>query len=388
MSAPNWAIGRTGQLYVIEESAFDTSTTLASSNALRHLNFSAHYDPKSFRKSPERHADPSQRVLLAGRAQANWGIKAQLYPSGTLNTLPEFTALMKNAFGAAPTNITLSTTVASGAGVGGAVVASATGLAVGQAIQIVVLGGAAPGTYIRFLTGVSSTTLTWAPNLPATCAVSDTVKGAVTYTPGTTLPKSLDICHYPGGSGWYNREILGAVPNKLGISLDGSVEPMFDISGPACEMVSAQSQPGSFTTVGAENAIPSGLTGSFYYGNTAYEIEKLQFDLDNGMDLHNTALGTNKANAMYRKGKRAITIKVNAKVSDDLTLWTPSLTPSSGTLFVQIGTAAAKIFGLYIPVAQIMNPPDTPDGDETNNWDFTFTALGTSGNDEAYFGCA
>lgn len=387
--SPVWSLGRTGQVYVIEESAFDTSTTLSATNALRHLNVSMHYDPKSLAKSPERKTHPSQVTMYTRRAQGSWGLKGQMYPSGTLNTLPEMTAILKNSFGATPTNITLATTLSGTPTTTTGTVASATGLAIGQAVQITIAAGGNAGVYVRYLTNVVGTALTWGPALPGAPASGDAVKGVVTYGLGSTLPKSLDICHYPQSPAtWYNREMLGCICDKLSLSFDSNLEPMFDVSGPAAEMVSAQSQPGSFTTVGAEGAIPSGLTGYFQWGSTLYQVEKVQFDIQNGMELQNTALGTSKAVDYFRKNKRAVTIKVNAKVSSDLTMWTPALTAGQGTLFLQVGTTSGRIWSLYAPVAQLMSPPDTPDGDETNNWDFNLTCLGTSGNDEIFLAAA
>jgi hypothetical protein len=131
-----------------------------------------------------------------------------------------------------------------------------------------VLGGAAPGVYIRWLTAAyaGGTTLTWEPPLPATCAVSDTVKGCVGYALGTALPKSLDIAHYPQAPSASTpaREMLGCVIDKLSFMFDGNLEPMIQVSGPAQGFAGSspnftpQAQPGGFTTVGAENAIPSG----------------------------------------------------------------------------------------------------------------------------------
>jgi hypothetical protein len=347
---PNWYIGRTGQLYVGEEPSYGTAPTLVATNALRHLSQKLSFDPRQLAKSPERHTDPSQRVLYTRRQKGNFDVKAQLYPSGTLNTLPEADLILKNSLGAVATNITLSTTVSSGASTTGAVVASATGLAVGQPIQIGVLGGSAPGTYIRWLTVVAGTTLTWAPPLPSTCAVSDTVKGTVGYALGTAIPKSLDIAHYPQAPsvGTPAREMLGCVIDKLSFMFDSNDEPKIQFGGPAqgfsgtSPNFSAQTQPVGFTTVGAENAIPSGLTGYFQLGSVLYEIEKMQIDIVNAMDLQNTALGTNKAKAYFRKGKRFVTVKINAKISDDLTLWTPSLAASSNAAMIQIGTTRRR----------------------------------------------
>lgn len=110
---PHWALGRSGQVYVVEETAYGVVSTQLPTTALRHLNFAAHYDPKSLDKSVERHAThPSLLALQTRRAKATWGLKAQLYPSGTLNTVPEADVLLKNALGGTPSNIVLATTFA------------------------------------------------------------------------------------------------------------------------------------------------------------------------------------------------------------------------------------------------------------------------------------
>jgi hypothetical protein len=389
---PNWYLGRTAQLYVLEEATYGTAPTLLATSAFRHLSQKLSFDPRTLAKSPERHTDPSQRYLLTRRQKASFDVKAQWYPSGTLNTVPESDLVLKNALGGAVSNIVLATTVASGAGVSGATLAAGTGLAVNQPIEIGVLGGASPGTYIRWLQSVAGAIVTWAPALPATCAVSDTVKGITGYTLGTALPKSLDIAHYPQApsAGTPARELLGCVIDKLSFMFDSNLEPMIQFSGPAqgfsgsSPNFTPQAQPGGFTTVGAENAIPSGISGYFQLGATLYQIEKMQIDIVNAMDLQNTALGTSKPTAYFRKDKRYITAKIDAKVSDDLTLWTPSLGASSNASMIQIGTTATKMFGLYMPGLIITQPPDVGDNDQTNNWSFVGEAMATSGNDELY----
>jgi hypothetical protein len=398
MPNPNWFLGRTGQLYIGEEASYATAPTLTAAMAFRHLSQKLSFDPRQLFKSPERHTDPSQRVLYNRRQKASFDIKGQMYPSGTLNTLPEADLVLKNAIGNAASNITLSTTVSSGATASGAVVASATGLAARQPIQITMLGGANPGVYVRWLTAAyaGGTTLTWEPPLPSTCAVSDTVKGTAGYAPGTAIPKSLDIAHYPQAPsvGTPAREMLGCVIDKLSLTFDGNLEPAMQFSGPAQGLSgaspnwSAQAQPGGFTTVGAESGLPSGLTGYFQLGSTLYQIEKMQIDIANAMDLQNTALGTNKATAYFRKNKRIVTVKIDAKVSDDLTLWTPAGAASSNQCMIQIGTTSAKIWGVFIPALILTDQPDIPDNDETNQWSFTGEAMATSGNDEIYVAAA
>lgn len=392
---PNWSIGRTGQVYVASESAYATAPSFVATNAFRHLNVNLHFNPYQPFKSPERHTHPSQLQLFQRRQQATVSLKAQWYPSGTLNTVPESDPLLQNAIGGASSNIVLSTTCSSGFATTGATVASATGLAVNQFIQFTYASGVRSGqTYALFLTGVAGAVLTWSPALPLAPTAGDTVKGCITYAPATAFQKSVDIAHYPQlPSQWKNREMLGWAVNKITWDFDSNLEPMILFDGPAQGFAgsaptwTAQAQPGSFTTVGAESAIPSGLFGNFFFNGTLYQIVKAQIIWDNTFDLQNNAYGTQKAVAAYRKNKRAVTAKVTAMVSDDLTLWTPAATLlNTNTFLLQEGQTPSKIWALYAPNAQIVTIPDTPDADETNQHVFDVTFLGTSGNDELFVG--
>lgn len=388
---PNWYVSRTSQLYVKDEASYGTAPVLAATDAVRHLaGTKLSFNPRNPAKSPERHTHPSQLVLLTRRQSADWAIKAQMYPSGTLNTAPELAALLKATFGAAPQNITLSTTFSGTPTTTGGTIASATGLVAGQMVQITIAAGANAGVYLRRLT-TAGTSPVWSPALPAAPLSGDALKGVITWTPSTAIDKSLDISHYPQApaASVPSREMLGCVVEQMVIDLDSNLEPMITFSGPAQGFAGTspnftpQAQPGGFTTVGAESGIPSGLTGYFYLGGVLYQIEKLQLTFKNGMDLQNTALGTAKAGAYFRKGKREVTVKIDAKVSDDTTLWTPSLATSSNELFVQLGNASAKIWAIALPALVLTDNPEIPDGgDETQQWSFQGTALGTSGNDE------
>lgn len=406
MTNPNWSLGRTGQLYVGEESAYGVAKApLLVTDAFRHLSQVLHFDPRTLAKGPERHPDPAQRALYTRRENGTFDIKGQWYPSGTLNVKPESEVFLKNSLGVAGASVVLSATVLTAASTPAEAaptttsfaVTDTTGLVANQAfVQIVLSTGASAGTYIRLVTAIAAANgtapkkqITIAPPLPTAPILGDTVKGGITYLPATALPKSLDIAHYPQApsANTPDREQLGCVCNKLSLMFDSNLEPMIQVSGPAQGFaVAAQTQPVGFTTVGLEGDIPSGLTGAFYYNGTLYQIEKLQLDVDNAMELQNTAFGTAKAGAFFRKGKRAVTLKVDAKVSDDLTMWSPSLAGTANPLFIQVGSAAGKIWGLYVPNAVIMPPPDIGDADETNNWQFLLTALSTAGNDELAIG--
>ncbi len=393
---PSVYSARTSLLYIGEEATYAAAPTLASTDAFRHQSQRLSFNPRNLADSPERHTTPDKRTKFVRRRTGSFDIKALLYPSGTLNTLPEANKVLKNTFEATPTNVTLSTTVSSGASATGATVASATGLAVGQPIQIGMLGGANPGLYVRWLTAVTGEALTWAPALPSTCAVSDTVKGCIGYSFATPLPKSLDIAHYPQAPSASTpaREMLGCLVSKMTISFDANLEPMIQFSGPAQGFAGTspnftpQTKPGSFTTVGAETAIPSGLTGAFQLGSTSYGIQKLDLELDLAMDQIPADFGSDRATGFFRRGKRVSTVKIDAITTDDLTLWTPSLASSYNACMLQCGNVSGAIWAIYMPSLLIDAPPDIGDDDELNTSSYSAEALAVAGNDAVYLALA
>jgi hypothetical protein len=390
---PSWSIGRTVQMYAKVEATYATAPTFASTDAFRHLSGLLHFNPFSPAKSPARYTHPSMLAMRNRRQAATFDVKHEWYPSGTINTLPESDMFLANGLGGVATNITLSTTFSGSPSTTGGTIVSGTGLAIGQVVQINIAAGASAGTYIRILTA-AGTTPTWTPALPAAPVAGDTLKGGITYTLATAKQKSLDIGMYPQVVVPKNLELLGCVPNKLSWMFDSNVEPMFQVSGPAQGFAgtapnwTAQSQPGSFTTVGAESALTSGMSMTVTVAGVAYQVTKAQVDLDNGHDVQNNASGTNKPVDFYRKSKRFISGKISAMVSDDGTMYTPSLNgPGSPvTLLIQQGVATGKIWGLYFPAVVITDVPDTPDNDADRQWAFNLQMQGVAGNDDMTLG--
>src|SRR5580765_7640400 len=151
MANPNWYLSRTAQMYVKDEASYGTAPAFAATDAVRHLGHKLSFNPRNLAKSPERQAHPSQIALYTRRQSADWMLRAQMYPSGALNTLPELATLLKNSFGAAPQNITLSTTFSGSPTTTTGTIASATGLVAGQMVEINIAAGAFAGTYLRRL---------------------------------------------------------------------------------------------------------------------------------------------------------------------------------------------------------------------------------------------
>ena len=385
--ANNWTLGRTGLVYVGEESAYGTAPVLGSTNAVRHQNINLPFNPRNKVASPARYTDPSLRVRYTRRQTGSFDLTALLYPSGTLGTAPECALLLKHGLGT-ETIKTGSTTVSASPAptTTGCTVASAANLAINNFIQITIAAGAYAGTYIRFLTGINSAALSWAPALPAAPATSDTVKGCVTYSLATALSKSLDITHYADNQ---NREQLGCVVDKIVLTLDAAGEPKIQITGPAQGYAaSAQSKPAAFTTVGSDGSIPSGIMGGLQVNDVVLEFIKATFEITNGMALQDTAFGTSKPVTYYRKSRRQVAVSIDTMVSSQLDLYTAALATTQMAKFAQCGTAAGYIIGAYAPIVE-WEVPDTPDAEETNQFAFKGTALsGSAGNGELYLGFA
>ena len=143
------SIGRKGRVYVVQEAGslggngagYDqvqdgtsaSNILSAAANAVRHEDFKFTFDPFDRVNSTEKKTSPGHVYNFDRRTKANLSsLVALLRPSGVLNTIPESDKVLKAAFGAT-TSPALSTTIASGPGVGGATLTSGAGL--GQIIE-------------------------------------------------------------------------------------------------------------------------------------------------------------------------------------------------------------------------------------------------------------
>lgn len=372
MPLPIYQLGRTGQCYVKRESTYGVAPTFAATDAIRHLMAKLTWNPRNRVNAPDRYTHPSLLTRRTRRATAQWEMNGIFFPSGVLNTVPDHDEILFNAFGA-QTNITLTTTFSGTPTTTTGTVASSTGLTAGQGILIGISGV----LYVRVLTNVTGTNLTWTPALPTAPAAGDSCKGCLTYTLASALPQALTIAHYLTS---LSMEMHGAQVDSLKLTLDANDEIRWDASGPAAERIrNAQAQPGAFTTVGT--APPSGLTATLRVGGVNYDILKLECDLTNGVKLDNVAAGTSKARNYYRETQRQVTFAIDAMYSDDTTLLDAGENTTDQVLLAQCGAAEGSIVGLYAPACEF-EVPDDPDSDGTNTLSFKGVAKGISGNDE------
>ncbi|HXG88767.1 MAG TPA: phage tail tube protein [Vicinamibacterales bacterium] len=380
-----YQIGRVGRLYGAQEASYGASAALAATDAVRHLGLKFNQNPRNRVNSPERHAHPSQIYRFNRRKTADWMVNGILYPSGTLNTVPDVDFMLEAFFGS-KTNVTLATTIAvGGAGTTTAdTLTSAAGLAVGDAIAITHQDG---NIYVRFITAVNTGTgvTTWAPALPSALTDGQAVKGCLTYKLTTALlaTASLNWAHYLTS---HSYEMNGCAPESLKIMVDANNEIMFEASGPAQKRTrNAQTDPATFTTAGTTP--PSGLTGYLRVDGSAEEFLKASFELKNGLKLDNVAFGTAQAQAMYRAGKRSVTAALDTMVSNDVTILDAAEASNDVAAMVQCGFTQGSIWAMYAPKLEL-DTPDDPNNEEEMQHAYKGICKGTSGNDEFYLAVA
>lgn len=365
-------VGRKGRVFLKKESTYgDSTVTFAATDALRHITLGMQFDPFNRVTSPEKKLSPGPANRFDRRASATWSLEALLRPSGTLNTVPEADEVLEAAFGS-KTNVTLATTVAATPTptTTTATVTSATGLAKGDAILITRNGV----RYVRVLTNVTGTALTWAPALPTAPAAGESVKGCITYKLSTNLAISLAVAHYLDT---FKRLLLGAAADQLSLRFNANEEPRFTVSGPAKEQLTGSgvpSQPASFTTVGGNP--PSGLVGELVIGSTAtaYLFKNLEVQITNGLRLRNVEYGSSKASEVYRAGRREITLSLEAFAETEATLYDLAEAGTNTVLLKQTGRTEGNIVALYAPKVEV-KVPETSDDDEEVNWRFTGVCL-------------
>jgi hypothetical protein len=363
-------LGRQGQLYCALESTYNTSPGIAATDALRHISFAPTFDPFNRVHNLEKKTSPGRFYRHDRKKSADWSYEGLLRPSGTLNTLPELSEILEAAFGA-KSNITLSTTVNAGTGaVGGATLASTTGLVVGQFISIVV-SGVKHARQITTLPGAN--VVTWAPNLPGAPADAAAVRGGITFTLTTPNAKSLALYHYlkmTDQTAGLKRMILGAVVEQLGLMiLDANDDPKITARGAAAAMTSsgAPAQPGSFTEVGGNP--PSGIVGAVYVGNTPYRSMRLGLEVTTGMGLRMDSAGVDVAEEAFRRGYIDITVALDARGDDQTIVWDPSMAGSRLAVFGQQGFTEGNILAVRLPAVEFA-PPAQDDPMEEITWPF------------------
>jgi len=254
--------------------------------------------------------------------------------------------------------------------VGGATLASAAGLVVGDGLSILVAGK----RYLRkIVTLPGGGVVTWAPNLPSAPADGAAVDGIITYKLTTSLSISLVIAHYLFSNN-FSRELRGVGIDQLQLAFDGTEEARLIASGPAQRQITpAQAIPASFTTVGGNP--PTGMVGELRIGNAVYLHKMLEINIANAVIVRNEEAGNDGlATEVFRNGRREITLSLEAFAETEATLYDLAEAGTNVSVFRQNGWTSGNIVAAYLPLVEF-KVPETSDEDEATNWAFTATAL-------------
>src|SRR3990172_6829259 len=362
--------GRTGKLYGKIEADYGVEEALVSANAIRHINVGFTHNPFQRVNTPEKNPSPGVFTRFDRKPATSLStLVGLLRPSGTLNTLPECDPILEAAFGA-KTNVTLATTVSSGPTTTGCVVASAGALAVGDGVFLEVTGQA-NSPYVRVLTAVAGTTLTWALALPAAQTAGDDVKGTLTFKLSTALSISLTIAHYLTG---FKRELLGCGIDSFALALDANAEPQVTVSGPARDQLTgtAQAAPAAFTTVGGNP--PSGIVGETWINSTLYLMKSLNVSFTNSLNARNTEYGVRLPTELNRNGLREISVSLEAWAETEATLYDLTEAGSFSSVLTQTGRTGGSIVTVWMPKVDFSVPSQT-DEDGEIGWGFQGQAL-------------
>lgn len=378
-------VGKRAQLFVGLEDSFGTPPSLTAGHAMRHVSAQMNGDPKNRVFSPEKKAGPGRYARFDRRETADFSLEGLLRPSGTLNTVPECSAILEAAFGA-KNNITLSTTVNVTSAVGGATLTSVTGLvAKTTGVQITCPDGK---KRLRRIATISGSDVTWTPDLPSgqEPANGAAIKGVNCYYLTAANAKSLFVARYNYESDFTAglSEILkGGLADRLSLSFDYQDEPRFSVSGPGKTRTDAPSHPGGFTQVGTNP--PTAITSECYVGNNAVKYMKLSVELTNGMEVRNDEINASAATDGYRMGDRDISIGFDcvADADEKTYLYDLALAGTNAGLFKQTGFTNGKIIAIHAPAVE-WKPPTVDVGDGAVMLPFKGIALETveDANDE------
>ena len=376
--------GSRAQVFIGEESPFGTPPTILATHAIRHTQASMDFDPYNRVYSPEKKAAPGRYALFDRRGTAGGSLEGLLRPSGTINTLPECSPILKAAFGSV-VNTTLSTTVASGGTTTGCTLTSASGMAVGNALLITCPDGRKRA---RFITAVNTGTgvVTWAPALPAGPSNAAAVKAGSTYKLTSALGISLFMARYlyaANGSSGLNEILKGWMIDRLSLMFPNVDEPHFSASGPAQTKADAPSHPGGFTQVGTNP--PNAITAEALIGGVAAQFTQLGFEIGNGIEMRNDELGESMPSEAYRMGHREISTSIDLVVENEMkaVIYDLAMAGTLTTLFKQVGYTEGKVIAVYAPRVEFKPPTmDVPDGEA--RWPIRGRVLESTedGNDE------
>lgn len=380
--------GKRARLYIGEESSFGVPPTITAVHAMRHISAQLDYDATNKVFFPEKKAGPGRFARATRRSTAGCTVEGLIRPSGTINTVPECSPILKNAFGSI-VNATLSTTVASGPAVTGAVLTSGTGLAAGSVVLITCPDGKKRA---RIIVSVATNTVVWWPSLPAgqAPAVSAAVKAGISYKLTADHAGTLFAARYIPEADFtagLNEIVKGWKADRLSATFSNIDETKFSCGGPAQTRADAPSDPATFTQVGTNP--PSAMTGEAYVNDVLINLMTLGVEMTNGIEMRNDEIGESGPSEAYRMGDRDISVSLDMPVENEFkaAVYDTAVAGTDVPVFMQVGFTEGKIVVVGMRRVEFKAPTtDVPD--DAVKWPLRGVALEyvEDANDELVIG--
>lgn len=373
---------QTQRVYVKAEASFNAAAlpTFAATDAIIAKSFQANVAHNRV-PSKSKRGTPDVVTDLPRMQTSGFDLLAEWRPSGSIGVESDLGPLLKAFFGtqtAHGSGSGVATTIASGPSVTGAVLTSATGLAVGAVVWVTLPSGAREATRIKTLV---TNTVTW-DALSTAPAVSAAVVASVTYSQTTAVGQSLAIGSFFAGK---KELITGGMADQIEITFGKHDEVTVRFSGMSARhrgntAASSLTDPASTTTVGSPI---NGIVAAGNVNGFAFKVTALKLSMANAIGLRDQELGDAYATEAYRSDFRMGTIEATFYL-DDGRIADLGAAFTKAAFSLSIGSTNGAMLGIVAP-SVLWDEPALPSGE---SGPVLMTVKGqlyaTSGNDSLF----
>jgi hypothetical protein len=373
------------RLYAALESSYGVTPAPAPSNAFRFLKSSINLVQDYLQRQDKTGSRSYAGVAPGGRRHGKFDVESYLIPSGTAGTAPNMGPFFQAACGGTPEAFAGGTAIA-GCTTSSILFSANHNLSVGQAIGI--------GNEIRFVITVnSSTAITVDPPFSSAPTAATAITATVTY-PLADAPPTLSLFDYWSPSTAQQRILCGAAVDEMEVSVSGDFHQV-TFSGVGQDVIDSgtfASGQGGLTSFPAEptsqtnNGNPlAGCLGQIWLGSPATGFTTAKFatlstaklQLQNQFQLRGNEFG-NCLPQTAVAGQRKVTFDFDVFELDDTAtaaLYNAARGRTPATAFLQLGTIAGSMFGVYMSALT----PQVPTDDSSQKqlvWKFTGSRAG------------
>ena len=373
------------RLYAALESSFGSVPAPVPGNAFRALRSTITAVQEYLARQDKTGSRSAPGIAAGGRRHAKFEVQAYLIPSGAAGSAPNMGPFFQAACGGAP-QIFAGGTVAPGSTASSVLFTAAHGLSVGQAVG----SGPPSGKELRFVVAVpSSTAVTVDPPFSSAPAAGSSITGTVTYPLGDT-PPSLSLFEYWTPSTAQQRLMCGGSVDTMEVDVSGDFH-VVKFSGLGQDVIDsitfANGQGGGLTAFPSEPSSQSvngsalaGHLGQVWLGAPASRFATLstaKLQLQNGMQMRGNEFGSTIPLAA-QAGQRKVGFDFDVFQLDDAAtaaLYSAAMAHTPVTAFVQLGTVAGSMFGVYMSKLMPQVPANDP-GQKQLVWKFSGSRAG------------